>query len=128
VWKGYKMKPFGHGQIGAGPRKDGILLAHRVSYAIHHGKPPAELCVCHKCDHGWCVNPKHLFLATKAANNKDMAVKGRCGKSTLTRQDALEIKRLRHETEMTLKEIGTLYGLSQSGVFAIASGVNWRYA
>ena len=38
---------------------------------------PKHLDVCHQCDNGQCVNPKHLFIGTRSDNVQDCISKGR---------------------------------------------------
>ena len=64
----------GYGNINIMGRTTG---AHRVSYQIFVGDIPDGMDVCHKCDNRWCVNPAHLFVASRAVNMQDMKLKGR---------------------------------------------------
>lgn len=64
----------GYGVTGIPGRR--TSKAHRVAYAVHHGDP-GNLCVLHRCDNPPCCNPAHLFLGTRADNNRDMIGKGR---------------------------------------------------
>lgn len=68
-----KRKPYGVFQQGQGR---GTIKAHVWSYTQAKGDTN-DLCVLHTCDNPRCVNPDHLFLGTRADNNKDMENKGR---------------------------------------------------
>ncbi len=72
-WLGRRNRA-GYGRLSVSRRS---LAAHRVSYAIHNGRDPGELFVCHACDNPSCVNPNHLWLGTVLDNNRDSYAKGR---------------------------------------------------
>ena len=55
--------------------------AHRVAYLICYGQFDPSLCVYHRCDNPFCVNPQHLFLGTPKENTEDMISKGRLNRS-----------------------------------------------
>jgi len=57
--------------------------AHRISYALHRGVIPKDLCVCHWCNTKSCVNPAHLYIATSEQNSLDALASGlyECGES-----------------------------------------------
>ena len=67
----------GYGRLGRGGRGEGLVYAHRLSWELRNGPIPEGMCVLHRCDNPPCSNPDHLFLGTKADNNRDMSVKGR---------------------------------------------------
>lgn len=57
------------------------VAAHRFAYELISEMPvPPELVICHRCDNTLCVNPRHLWPDTIAANNADRSRKGRSGK------------------------------------------------
>lgn len=57
--------------------KNKCYLAHRISYRLHKGDIPKDLCVMHICDNAKCVNPDHLKTGTNTENMQDCTDKGR---------------------------------------------------
>lgn len=74
LWQGSCGSPDAYGHITEGRK---LLLAHRVSWVIHHGAIPDGLCVCHRCDNPRCVRPDHFFLGSHFENHQDAVRKGR---------------------------------------------------
>lgn len=70
-WIGSRSK-FGYGQIGV---DDKSMLAHRLSFFLHHGYLPEV--IMHTCDNPSCVNVAHLREGSLTENHKDMIEKGR---------------------------------------------------
>ena len=131
LWTG-AINTLGYGLIGLGHRSDGIAKAHRVSYQLHKGEISTGLCVLHRCDNPYCVNPDHLFLGTLSDNMKDCVQKkrnfipdNRAEKATwakLTKENVLHIK----EREMTGVKYAKLYSVSKSAIYEIWRGRNWQ--
>lgn len=61
--------------------------AHRVSYALAHGRCPTGWIVRHLCGQRNCVRPEHLRLGTCAENAKDAQLHGTIpAKATICKQ------------------------------------------
>ena len=113
-------------------------MAHRWSYAYHHGAIPDGMCVCHRCDNPMCVNPEHLFLGSKGDNNRDAARKGRNRwkpdrihnlpvgerhyKAKLTTQDVEVII----ASGLKQKTLASIFGVSQAHISRLKLGESWK--
>ena len=134
--------------------RNGVMVqdrAHRYSWTIHNGEIPEGLCVLHRCDVPACVNPKHLFLGTKADNNADMVSKGRLNRyrtkgryrsgvlvtaayrrgedhpgATLTAEKVKAIRNARAEGE-SFGSLSNRFGLSVGHVFRIVTRKVWSH-
>jgi HNH endonuclease/Helix-turn-helix len=129
LWNGL-LSSNGYGRIGQ--EKTGRLLyTHRVSWELHNGPIPDDLCVCHTCDNRRCVNPYHLFLGTYADNLADMRAKGRGGIGTavggkLTKTEVIEIRVLRSQG-IPQKELAKRFGVTQATIHRIEYRKVWKY-
>jgi hypothetical protein len=125
----------GYGRI-YGSAKKRHLSAHRAAWEVTHGKPPADMCVCHSCDNPGCCNPAHLFLGTYADNNHDRdrkkrhtALRGqehpRPGKK-LTENDVREI---RHRVAVgeSQRAVARSKQVAHSTVGDIIRGQTWTW-
>ena len=134
LWKGTPSKKrYGYLSIIKNNKKRQIA-AHRFSYELHYGPIPDNILVCHHCDFGRCVNPKHLWLGNNQDNMDDMIVKGRGNKlkgeqhwrSKLTDEQVRIIKSYPKywgsDTELAKR-----FNISQPTVWGIRSGKRWKH-
>lgn len=113
--------------------------AHRIAYLLEVGPIPAGMDVCHSCDVRACVRPSHLWLGTRAENNRDMAIKGRAKgvphvrtagernpRHVLTDAQVRSIRTAKREGGST-KLLAEEYGVSRTVIKKIANGSAWRH-
>lgn len=135
---GYGLFTINHKEVGA----------HRYSLSLALGRPilPGH-CACHRCDNPPCVNPKHLFEGTIAANNADMAAKGRSCKGDkhgrrknplialrgeshpnhkLTSFDVCQIRRIYASGSWSQTALARKFGVSQPLIGKIVKNELWR--
>lgn len=105
--------------------------AHRYSYVLNVGQLDRGVHVCHRCDNPICVNPQHLFAGTNTDNRLDSVRKGRQakgegnGQAKLRERDVIEIRRRLAKCERQ-RALAREFGVSQSTISAIATGLIWR--
>ena len=113
----------GYGVLGRGGRGEGLVYAHRLAWEIANGPIPAGMNVLHRCDNPPCTNPDHLWLGTKADNNRDMAAKGRhVGTRRLTVDQVREIR----SSSEPARWLADRFGISIWNIYNVRSGRIWK--
>jgi hypothetical protein len=126
---GYKNKQ-GYGRISINDKHYGV---HRVSYELTYGPIPKGMIICHTCDNPACCNPLHLFLGNIADNNNDRDMKNRQvrgflnGRSKLTSNDIVTIRKLYDGKTHTYKSLGIKYGVSTHTIYSIIQRITWKH-
>lgn len=129
--------PFARGKDGryAAMRHEGVpILVHRRLCEEVNGPPPTlKHEAAHSCGNGHlaCVAKRHLSWKTHVENMADKLVHGthnrgaRNGLVKLTETDVRRIRALKGYISM--KVIGTMFGVSQNTVSQIYSGKSWAW-
>lgn len=108
---------------------------HRKVYELTKGKIFPGNVVLHKCDNPKCINPDHLIQGSQKENVHDMVRKGRGfdrsginnPRSILSEKDVYEIKHLLKYTNFYYREIGVMYGVEKTAIFAINKGKRFQH-
>lgn len=122
LWIGNKNN--GYGRLFFSKKR---WLAHRLAWTVYRGEIPKSICVCHRCDNGLCVNPRHLFLGTHRENMEDMSRKGRNRfVSPLNADDVRTIKLRYRDEDVTYADLAKAYGVSKVCIEKILLGTRWK--
>lgn len=113
------VKRKSYGAFGLGRK---VVRAHRAAYAISVGPIPAGVDVMHTCDNPRCVNPKHLVVGTRAANNEDMRGKGRSARKL----DAEKVRYIR-TSPLSSRALARELGVSQHMVMRVLHRKAWAH-
>ncbi|MBO9555569.1 MAG: HNH endonuclease [Cellulomonas sp.] len=124
-WQGFRG-PTGHGQIGRGSRRDGLVATHRAAWEVTYGPIPDGMIVRHRCDNPPCCNPEHLELGTQTQNVGDMVARARQARgralpqTRLSDEQVSEIRAAVADGERQ-RAIAARFGITQGHVSALAS-------
>jgi hypothetical protein len=146
LWGGHVSKQNGYGAFYQNGTRHYV---HRFAFQLSKGVVPSGLDVCHECDVRHCVNPNHLYAATRSENIRDMMRKNRAGwqkdpekykqfgrrvgslkgemnsSSKLNRMDVDVIKYLL-EKGCFYTDISKLFGVETASISDIAHGRTWK--
>lgn len=123
MWTG-ATSDFGHGVFSSWEEgRSKIIRAHRMSWAIEHGRWPDRL-VLHRCDVPACVNPDHLYEGDQSDNMRDMVDRGRHHNPAQRLEDSI-VEAIRRDaaTDMTQDEVAIKHGVSQPYVSRLVRGL-----
>lgn len=126
-WRG-PVNSNGYPVLSANGRR---RLASHVSLHLSGSPVPDGAIVCHRCDNPECVNPEHLFIGTRADNNKDRAQKGRsalgerAGRAVLTDDRVRWIRR--QGVGMSARAMARILGVKHTTVSFVLSGRSWHH-
>lgn len=105
------------------------VVASRFAFLVAHGYWPAMQAL-HTCDHGGCVNPKHIYDGSHAENMRDREVRNRHLHAPttpkLTMDQAREIRARYAAGGVTYKKLSLEYGLSQAQLSHLIRGISYR--
>lgn len=129
IWQKKKDKD-GYGRVKINGRS---YYAHRVSFALFGKFLNSRQIVCHKCDVPSCWNPDHLFSGYSSDNALDAYRKGRHSQKgdrnngkKLTSEEVEKIWSLRRTGRYKQKQLGSMFGVTQSNISMILRGKSWR--
>lgn len=122
-WMGART-PTGYGNVKVGKT---CYYAHRLVYALAYGETPAGVVIRHACDNPACVRPDHLIPGTQAENQRDMALRDRCGTAKITNAQARMVVE-QYDHGIDSRVIAAEFGIARSTVYNIARGVTRFHA
>lgn len=125
-WTGARFtNDYGKKTYGQGLFKRQHYRMHRVAYELFKGEIPENIVVAHLCNNPPCVNPNHLYLATRLENSSD-AARDQLYPKILQPDDVLDIRRM-YEEGHTYVEMAAKYNVGTSTITGVVRLKNHRY-
>jgi hypothetical protein len=97
------------------------ILAHRMSYILHHGPITDGLIVRHKCRNKLCVKPEHLETGTLKENSAD-----RWRDNTMNNKLTVEQVQLIRSSDKSLKQLAEEFGVHFCTISKIKANKSWQ--
>jgi hypothetical protein len=107
-------------------------LISKILYEQKFGKIKKKgVCMLHKCDNRWCINPDHFFLGSKADNCRDRTLKGRQASGEQIAQHKLKEKDITYILQLksngqSYSKIANLYKVSKHCIWCVVKGITWK--
>ncbi len=131
-WTGARDKA-GYGMLTVSSVARNSLRSHRYAWQYIYGKTlPVGMSVLHKCDNPSCVRLEHLWLGTRADNNRDRAAKLRSAsgeQSPVARLNFEQVSEIRRHVSygiLSKRQIALRYGVVHDCISDIAAGRTWN--
>lgn len=122
-YSGYREPKSGYGVFVNDRRK--TVAAHRYAFTVFCEPIPEQAMVLHRCDHGPCCNPAHLYLGDHTRNMLDRQERGRTARNRghfkLTEDQAIQIK----ADPRKFEDIASDFSVSRTTVSLIKRGKRW---
>lgn len=113
---------------------DGRHVASRIAWSLHHKEDiPDDLCACHVCDVGLCMNPNHIWLGTHQENTMDSVAKRRHyhgsshDRAKLTDLGVILARHAYVNGLMGTVELAKKLGVSHPTMSRAVTGKNWKH-
>lgn len=122
----------GYGQFHIGGNHGNTIPSHRTAWEMTYGPIPDGLWVLHKCDNRKCCNPSHLYVGTRADNERDKIIRNRIVKgedskiSKLSYKGVAQIREMYTSGDYTQQEIADIFNVCQSSISRIMSCETWK--
>lgn len=135
-WQGGSKSQKGYGLIQQGGKGTPRVLAHRLSYQIHHGPIEPGMVIMHLCDNPRCVNPAHLKQGTASENILDSFRKGRkvCipplnhGETHRSaRLTEADVRFIRDNPQIAAADLALRFDLNSSSIRKVRRRETWKH-
>ncbi len=121
VWN-WAVHPKGYASVKINGR---TYKAHRLAYELAKGPIPDGQIIRHLCGNPSCLNPEHLLAGTQTENSRDMVEAGNQVHQKLMPSDAIEIRRIFAEGDISRAEIARQYGVTSGAIRMIIANITF---